>query len=259
MYEKLAAAVQRQLDETADIQHDVKVVGVRSGKKRQIDVAIRGRLGSKHVLIVAECRKYSRAIDVPSIDGFVGFLDDVQADAGIMVTTVGYSRTALKRAFSEGIETWVLRPASDEDWEGYLRSMALTINVRGLVHDDQELHLESGEVVQVRGFKILYRPGEEEPTFLDYILNGVVDTHKVEEGKRLVADVLDPLYLDETMKDRVVAVAAVPRTEVLMTHERHVTAASDWVFRRYLPEGKGERTFVEVAKLRELVDAEFTS
>ncbi|MCA9620180.1 MAG: restriction endonuclease [Myxococcales bacterium] len=258
MYEKLAAAVQRQLDEAADIQHDVKVVGVRSGKKRQIDVAMRGRIGSKAVLIVAECRNYKRAIDVPKIDAFVGFLDDVQADAGIMVTTVGYSDAALQRAFSEGIETWVLRPASDEDWEGYLRSIALTVNVRGLVHRNQEIHLESGEVLPVRGFKILYRADLDEAAFLDHILNYIVHSHAVAEGKRYVADILDPLYLDETKRDRVVKVAAESSTEVLMTTKSLVSSPKDWVFRRYLPNENGERTFLEVAKLREIADTEFS-
>ena len=260
MYEKLAAAVQRQIDGEADIQHDDKVVGVQSGRKRQIDVAIRGQIGSKRVLVVAECRNYSRKINVTKIDAFVGFLADVQAHAGIMVTTIGYSPTALQRAFAEGIETWVLRPASDEDWDGYLRSMSLTLNVSATIHRNVELYLESGEVVPVRGVKMLYRPDRDRAVFLDRLLNGAVAEHSVEEGKRYEVTIQDPpLYLNESMQDRIVKIEAESGSEVVMTHKSVVTSPNDWVFRRYLPDGEsGERTFLEVAKLRKLAEDEFS-
>ena len=91
---------ERLRDEFPDcqIEFDVKVEGRMSGAPRQLDVSIRGNVAGYPAFGVVECRSRSRPTDVSEIDRLAGFLEDVGADFGIMVTRAGYSKAARRRA-----------------------------------------------------------------------------------------------------------------------------------------------------------------
>ena len=82
----------------ATIRHDVKRVGVVSKAKRQIDILIEDRIAGIDISIVVDCKYFSKKINVTHIDSFVGFLADVQASKGVLITNKGYSKTAYNRA-----------------------------------------------------------------------------------------------------------------------------------------------------------------
>ena len=90
----------RMLFPEAQILLDQKMEG-RSGTKRQIDVLIRDRVAGRTINIVADGKFFARKVDVGEVESFVGLLRDVGADKGILVTNVGYTDGALKRAQSE--------------------------------------------------------------------------------------------------------------------------------------------------------------
>ncbi|MFA5118932.1 MAG: restriction endonuclease [Candidatus Omnitrophota bacterium] len=72
--------------------------GRHSNRKRQIDILIFTRLNNKKVVIVVDCKCFNAKITLPRIDSFYGFLDDVNVDMGLMITTKGFSKAASKRA-----------------------------------------------------------------------------------------------------------------------------------------------------------------
>ena len=74
----------------------------RSGARRQIDVLIRDRVAGRTINIVADGKFFARKVDVGEVESFIGLLRDVGADKGVLVTNVGYTNGALKRAHSEG-------------------------------------------------------------------------------------------------------------------------------------------------------------
>ena len=80
------------------IRHDVKRVGVVSKTKRQIDMLIEERVAGFDVSIVIDCKFFSKKINVTHIDAFIGFLADVQASKGVLVTNKGFSKAAFNRA-----------------------------------------------------------------------------------------------------------------------------------------------------------------
>lgn len=258
VFEKLAAAVQCYLDPGAIVTHDLHVKGVKSGERRQIDVAVQGSVGSKSVLVVVECRHYARPIDVGKIDGFVGFLEDVQANAGIMVTTVGYSQAALQRADSEGIETWVLRPANDDDWQGYLRSVESVVKVCGVQYYECRAELADGGSVNISPMTMFTQPSKDPPfVFFSHVMNSARQQHGYAEGEVLRVVVGEPLFLGGTVDDSkaVKYLSAISKTEELFEHRGSCSAAQDWVFRRYKPGAvDSDCTFLEIARLRTLVE-----
>ena len=256
-FEKLVAAVQMKLDPQSSVEHDVHIDGKRSGTPRQVDVAVRGRIGPKDILVAIECRHYKRSIDVPKIDAFVGFLDDIQANAGVMVTTIGYSDAALQRAEAEGIETYVVRPAKDEDWEGYLRSFAITMNLKGTVWSECQVGLVAGETIEVGPMEVLIHPAAPNRVgVLAHILNGVRKDQGWPDGERRVLTIGEPLYFrEEVPEKRINTLSAIPSTEeALPPVVIEVTDPKDWVFMRLGPGESYEPWLFEHKKLQAIAD-----
>jgi hypothetical protein len=76
--------------------------GRSSRRRRQIDALVRGPLlGLPDGLMVVECKRHSRPVDVKIVDSFIGLLGDVEVDAGLMVSGSGFTKGAIARVESE--------------------------------------------------------------------------------------------------------------------------------------------------------------
>ncbi len=75
-----------------------RILGQFSNARRQVDISIRGKLAGHDVLGVVECKFFNKRVNVKVIDGFIGFLEDVKANLGIIVTNKGFSTAAQNRA-----------------------------------------------------------------------------------------------------------------------------------------------------------------
>lgn len=176
-FEKLAAAVQKRLDPGATVTWNEIING------RQIDVAIRGTVGSATVLVVAECRDYRRPLGEDHVDRFDSVAREVGANRALLVTRTGFTRDALDKAAKVGIDTCVLREAVDDDLPAgvsLLKEIGVTVNLVGTALVDIEAVAEDGrcipcdwcdQVENVRGSR----------DFMDRVLKGWLAT---EEGKR---------------------------------------------------------------------------
>lgn len=85
------------------ITHDITVTGIYSQVPRQIDVAIRGNIEGFDVFGVIECKCLGSNVDVPIVDSFVGFMEDIGADFGYIITTKSFSVGALNRAKTKNL------------------------------------------------------------------------------------------------------------------------------------------------------------
>jgi hypothetical protein len=82
----------------ATVQRDVRLPSRSGPRKRQVDVLVRGRLfGLDDATLAVECKRWKRKITVGDAERFLAFLDDIRADLGLLVTTVGYSPAAQDR------------------------------------------------------------------------------------------------------------------------------------------------------------------
>ena len=84
----------------AEVIKDTHIVGRYSGVKRQIDVLIKllkdGNLDS---VCLVECKHYAQKINVKIVDSFIGCLEDVNADKGVIVSEKGFTKAAINRAY----------------------------------------------------------------------------------------------------------------------------------------------------------------
>jgi hypothetical protein len=84
----------------AKIEFDVNLPALQSGGTRQIDILVTGDFAGgmlENRTAAIDCKCYSKKINVTHADKFVGLIDDVQTDFGILVTTKGWSKKAEAR------------------------------------------------------------------------------------------------------------------------------------------------------------------
>lgn len=82
----------------ADIKRNVRINGRYSKRSRQIDILIVEQTPAGPSRIVVDAKLYNRKLDVKAVDEFAGFVDDIGADRGLLITNKGYTKSAFRRA-----------------------------------------------------------------------------------------------------------------------------------------------------------------
>ncbi|MGH8263928.1 MAG: restriction endonuclease, partial [Steroidobacteraceae bacterium] len=95
--------------------------GRYSKRKRQIDIYLVENTPAGRVRTVIDTKHFSRSVNVKAVDGLVGFVQDVRADRGMLITNQGYSIAALRRAFygPTKLELDVVSFAELEQFQGF--------------------------------------------------------------------------------------------------------------------------------------------
>jgi hypothetical protein len=124
-FETMVARLQKTFNKGASVTQNEKLFGRLSGRKRQIDICIRTKVGTENVLIIVECKKLNRKADVKAVEAFIGVKKDVGAQMGIMVSAEGFSKSAYKRAKDEAISLYKYQDTQKEDWPNGLETNAL--------------------------------------------------------------------------------------------------------------------------------------
>ncbi|MGH3430766.1 MAG: restriction endonuclease, partial [Mycobacteriales bacterium] len=106
--------------------HDLKLRG-ESTVAHQIDATVGDGEARKRILI--ECKDYSEAVGLAAVRSFWAVVDDLKPDAAYIVTTDRFTEPAATFAAAKGITAAVLRPPREEDWQGIVRRIELTISM----------------------------------------------------------------------------------------------------------------------------------
>lgn len=88
----------------AAVRYDVKVRGVVSETRRQIDVVVDESDLTDRSQIAVDAKFRNRRIDVKDVEAFMGMLNDVRVGRGLMITNLGYSDAALARAHRDDVD-----------------------------------------------------------------------------------------------------------------------------------------------------------
>jgi Restriction endonuclease len=85
----------------AEVKFDQSLPGRFSGIDRQVDALATGHYAGeieKAVTAAVDCKFYKRKVDVKGVEAFIGLIDDVGTDLGLLITTAGFSDAAVQRA-----------------------------------------------------------------------------------------------------------------------------------------------------------------
>jgi hypothetical protein len=103
------------------IESPAHLPGKNSGRSREVDVAVRGRIGSHRVLVIVECRDRAGAQDVRWIEELVGKRSDVGANVAVAVSSSGFTTAARNMAAANWIQLRTVEQVSDADVLSWLR------------------------------------------------------------------------------------------------------------------------------------------
>jgi hypothetical protein len=86
----------------AQVEFDVRLPGHQSGTERQVDVHVTGEFAGRVLpgpaTLAVDCKCWSRTVNVPDVERFMGLLEDIGADMGLIITTTGFSEAGKRRA-----------------------------------------------------------------------------------------------------------------------------------------------------------------
>lgn len=100
LYERfIARLLADQVSTGLSVTPNARIKGRISGRSRQLDVLIDCRHDTDNSRrIIVDAKKRGRKIDVVQVEAFEGLMKDVGATHGILVSPVGHTKTAAKRA-----------------------------------------------------------------------------------------------------------------------------------------------------------------
>lgn len=81
------------------VKFNQKIFGRYSKVERQIDILIEGRIAGKIMNLAIDGKYYTKNVDVKAVESFLGMLEDIGIEKGILITSKGYSEGAINRAY----------------------------------------------------------------------------------------------------------------------------------------------------------------
>lgn len=72
LFEQQVARLLDELGGNAEIEHDAHIQGRLSKRERQVDVLIRSTVVDHEVVLVCECKRYTKRIGIGMVDEMVG-------------------------------------------------------------------------------------------------------------------------------------------------------------------------------------------
>jgi hypothetical protein len=88
----------------ARITPDAKIIGRFSKIERQIDLLIQDNAVDFDFRIVVDGKYRDKKIDLNDVESFISFLRDVGAHKGVMISTEGYTQSAINRAHYDDLD-----------------------------------------------------------------------------------------------------------------------------------------------------------
>jgi len=82
----------------AEITLDAKKVGLYSKVNRQIDVLVEQYIAGNRITIAIDGKYFNKKVDVKAVESYIGMLEDIGAQKGLLISKEGFSEAAYNRA-----------------------------------------------------------------------------------------------------------------------------------------------------------------
>ena len=107
---------------SCSIKFDQKIKGRYSKVNRQVDILIEGEVADYEIRIVIDCKYFSQNVDVKQVESFIGMLDDLDVNQGVLITRKGFSKASINRAYygNTKLELDVINFDEILDYQGFV-------------------------------------------------------------------------------------------------------------------------------------------
>jgi hypothetical protein len=97
------------------VEHNVTEKG-KSGARRQTDVRFTHKVQGHTFVTLVECKRWKSKVGRDRIDVLAASIEDLNASKGVIFTTRGFEEGAETYAKSKGIDLFLVRDLTDEEW-----------------------------------------------------------------------------------------------------------------------------------------------
>jgi hypothetical protein len=165
-------AVVKSPDHLPDLQSKV-------GRTREVDVSIRVKVGSLHLLITVECRARGRREGPDWIEQLAKKKEALGADATIAVSTGGFTAGAKEKAALCRIDLRQVTDIADADVSQWFRNLCVTVKYAAYKLVGVEISWAPGHEVAEREVEIELDDAWSSPVFVDKSKGTVVSVGDV--------------------------------------------------------------------------------
>ncbi len=116
-FEEFIKSIYSKCSNVLHVEKNYRAKG-KSGRLREVDVLVKFGVDPHVLSLGIECKYWDKKVDGDVVDVVVGKKEDLGIDKFAVVTTIGYERGAELYAKSKGIDIFVIRPVTDDDF-GY--------------------------------------------------------------------------------------------------------------------------------------------
>lgn len=145
-YEKLTQYIfdqivnQRQVN-TIDVQHNVILQG--KSTSHQIDVYWKFEVGGEEYSAIVQAKDWKSKVPQKEMLAFNDIIRDLPyGTKGIFVSQTGYQKGAIDVAKTNGITIYELRPPISSDWDGYIKTIDISIEIKTPVYENLEIFID---------------------------------------------------------------------------------------------------------------------
>lgn len=148
-FEKLTEKIFSQLVKQPayeKVEHNVNLEG-KDGP-RQIDVLITSEIAGIKIKTIIECKDYKGKVSVGVVDALHSVMQDVNANKGVLVSSNGFSSTAISKASRLGISLYTAHEALSEKWKIDIEIPILVTEISSVnVNPTFQLYLNQGDQI----------------------------------------------------------------------------------------------------------------
>lgn len=139
-FEEFVVATCMSLCPSLSLTANAKVIGKRSGTRRQIDLSIR----DGDWLTIVEAKGHRKPLEIGYVEKLLSFAADVQANRSALVAKTGFTLGAQKRAAPEAMDLYtVIDPTGEHRWQQDFSAESLCLVT--LIKDVKLNFLDSSE------------------------------------------------------------------------------------------------------------------
>lgn len=122
VFERVCQLVQESFKDNCNtiISRNYRIPNIR-GRKREIDILIKGNFNGYDLTIAIECKDYKRKVGSKTVEAFEGNCQRIpQVDKKIVISKNGYSKGAKEAAEDFGIKLYQLESLKTEDIKSWM-------------------------------------------------------------------------------------------------------------------------------------------
>lgn len=117
--ERVCALLEKAISPEAQVQHDVKLKDIVTGRSRQFDVVIYVGKEPRQSITVVEVQKRNRKVGLPQLQSWCKKRESVDAQHLICVSTAGFTRPAMEeveKKFAHTVRLMFLKELEETSW-----------------------------------------------------------------------------------------------------------------------------------------------